>query len=53
MKTLKHFGLMVQEVSPSEITEIIDKTQIIFVSTNRVWSGTPYIRKKTKIKRTT
>jgi hypothetical protein len=40
---LEHFGFQTQEINPSEFTEIINKANIILLSSNRIRSRPPYI----------
>jgi hypothetical protein len=42
---LEDFRFVSKEVDPSEFTEVVNKTNIIFISSNRITSMTRYIRK--------
>jgi len=44
MKFLKNFRLMLNEVDPGKLAVVINKTNIILFSANRLDSLTPYIR---------
>jgi len=43
MKTLKNFALVAQQIDPSELAEIINKTHIISISSNSWESRAPNI----------
>jgi hypothetical protein len=42
---MKDFKFELKQVNPRKLTEIINKTNIVIVSSNRGWSWTLYIRK--------
>jgi len=44
-KALKNFRFLAHQIDPSKIAEVVYKTDIIFLPSNRIRSGTPYIRK--------
>jgi hypothetical protein len=41
---LKNIRFVLKEIDPSKLTKIINKADIVFISSNRLTSGTPYIR---------
>jgi len=50
MKASENLRLKLQQIDPSELAEIIDKTNIIRMSTHRSWCRFPYISEH-KLKR--
>jgi hypothetical protein len=45
LKTLENFRLVLNEIYPSKLAEIINETHIIIVSSNRIGCWTPNTRK--------
>jgi hypothetical protein len=43
-KILENFGLILEEVDPSEFAKVINKTYIIFISSNGLTSRPPNIQ---------
>jgi hypothetical protein len=46
----KNFRFKLEEINPGKFAEVIDKTNIVFLPSNRIRSKVPYIRKD-KLKR--
>jgi hypothetical protein len=47
---LKNFRFKLEKINPGKFAEVIDKTNIVFLPSNRIQSMAPYIRKN-KLKR--
>jgi hypothetical protein len=44
-KFLKHLRLVLEQINPSKLTKIINKTDIVFITINRLTGRASYIRK--------